>query len=54
MTASTKRVMEATNGLVQRCAKGDTKDFFIYKSLFYSKRSAEASVDVVTEMFGMG
>ena len=51
--ACTKRIMEATNGLGQRDAKGATKDCFLFGSFFPSKRSAEAVMDVGADMIGM-
>lgn len=48
-----KRIVEATNGLVQKDLKGTMKDCFISESWFVSKRSDEAAMDVGAEIISM-
>ena len=51
--ACTKRMMEATKGIVFRDIKGATKDCFIFESWFSSKKLAEAVMDVGADLIGM-
>ena len=53
-TAScTKRMMEATKGIGQKSIKWGTKDFFLFKSWFASKKAVETAMRVVAELIGM-
>ena len=49
----TKIMTESTKGIGQREMKWSTKDFFLFESWLYSKKYAEAAMDVGTDMVGM-
>ena len=51
--ACTKRMMEATKGIGQKSKKGGTKDCFLFDSWFSSNNSAEAAMELGTELIGM-
>ena len=46
MASRTNIIMEATEGLCQRCIKGDIKDCFIFDSWSSSKKPEEAVMGV--------
>ena len=51
--ACTKRMTEVTKGIGQKSIKGWTKDFFLFDSLFASKKAAEDVMEIGTELIGM-
>ena len=52
-SACTNRVMEGKRGLGQRGGKGNTKDCFIFGSLFLSTRSDKYAMDAGVYIIGM-
>ena len=51
--ACTKRMMESTNGIGQKCRKGSTKDCFIFDSWFSSKKAVEAATEFGAKLIGV-
>ena len=49
----TKRIMEATKGIGHKYIKWGTKDCFLFKSWFASKKAAEAAMEMGADFIGM-
>ena len=49
----TKRIMEATKGIGHKYIKWGTKDCFLFKSWFASKKVAEAEMEVGAKLIGI-
>ena len=53
IAACTDRLMEDTKGMGQRVLKGSTRYFFLFRSWFLSKKSAEADASIGVVFIGM-